>query len=170
MHKWAVFYLISKHSLNFNFLSLRKQPTFGDVTTGFPTKWRLRNKRRNSILMIHHYTDLCSASDWLNQISHVARLIGSTTKIWVVTLHQYGISAFISQMSFGGETSGSVTKCRLFSQAIISFVFSLLLLLSSLRVFECSYCTANGVWNWNKGINWTEWISQWSSLLIKRKS
>ena len=97
--------------------------------------------------MIYHYTDLCSASDWLNQISHVARLIGSTTKIWVVTLHQYGISAFISQMSFGGETSGSVTKCRLFSQAIISFVFSLLLLLSSLRVFERSYCTANGVWN-----------------------
>ena len=28
--------------------SLRKQPTFGDVTTGFPAKWRLRNERRNS--------------------------------------------------------------------------------------------------------------------------
>ena len=25
--------------------SLRKQPTFGDATTGFPAKWRLRNKR-----------------------------------------------------------------------------------------------------------------------------
>ena len=23
--------------------SLRKQPTFGDATTGFPAKWRLRN-------------------------------------------------------------------------------------------------------------------------------
>ena len=28
--------------------SLRKQPTFGDVTTGFTAKWRLRNERRNS--------------------------------------------------------------------------------------------------------------------------
>ena len=34
--------------------SLRKQPTFGDATTGFPAKWRLRNERRNSILMTRH--------------------------------------------------------------------------------------------------------------------
>ena len=33
-----------------------------------------------------------------------------------MTRHQYGISAFVSQASFGGETSGSVAKCRLFSQ------------------------------------------------------
>ena len=32
--------------------------------------------------------------------------------------HQYGISALFSQMSFGRETSGSVAKCGLFSQAI----------------------------------------------------
>ena len=31
--------------------------------------------------------------------------------------HQYGISALVSHTSFGGETSGSVAKCRLFSQA-----------------------------------------------------
>ena len=30
---------------------------------------------------------------------------------------QYRISALVSQMSFGGETSSSVAKCRLFSQA-----------------------------------------------------
>ena len=42
--------------------SLRKQPTFGDATTGFPARWRLRNERRNSILM------------------------GVTTQIWVETL------------------------------------------------------------------------------------
>ena len=35
--------------------SLRKQPTFGDATTGFPAKWRLRNERRNSILMTRHW-------------------------------------------------------------------------------------------------------------------
>ena len=60
-----------------------------------------------------------------------------TTQIWVVLLsgfaawemwfnqsealprsrHQYGISALVSQTSFGGETSGSVAKFRLFSQA-----------------------------------------------------
>ena len=48
--------------------SLRKQPTFRDNTTGFPRKWHLRNKCRNSILMTHHYPDLGSASDWLKQI------------------------------------------------------------------------------------------------------
>ena len=59
-----------------------------------------------------------SASDWLNHISHTVRPIRSTTQFWVVTRHQYGISALVSQTSFGGWTSGSVPKCRLFSQAI----------------------------------------------------
>ena len=44
--------------------------------------------------------------------------IRSTTQIWVVTRHQYGISALVSQTSFGGETSWKVAKCRLFSQAM----------------------------------------------------
>ena len=69
--------------------------------------------------MMCHYPDLGSPSDWLNQISHTARPIRSTTQIWVVTHHQYGMSALISQMSFGGETNGSIAKCQLFSQAII---------------------------------------------------
>ena len=60
-----------------------------------------------------------SASDWLNQISHAARPIRSTTQICAVTRHQYGISALVSHTSFGRETSGSVTKCRLFSQATL---------------------------------------------------
>ena len=78
----------------------------------------LRNERRNSIRMTRHYPDLGSASDWLNQISHAARPIRRTTQIWLVTRHQYGISAIVPRSSFGGETSGSVAKCRLFSQAI----------------------------------------------------
>ena len=41
-----------------------------------------------------------------------------------MTRHQYGISALVSQTSFGGETSGSVAKCRLFSQAIITFTLN----------------------------------------------
>ena len=49
--------------------------------------------------------------------------IRSTTQIWVVMRHQYGISVLVSQASFGGETSGSVAKCRFFSQATSSLVF-----------------------------------------------
>ena len=97
--------------------SLRKQPTFGDVTTGFPAKWLLRNDRRNSTLMERHYPDLGSASDWSCRVGNLFQPIISTTQIWVVTPHQYGISEVISQTSFGGETTGSVANCRLFSQA-----------------------------------------------------
>ena len=113
--------------------SLRKQPTFGDVTTGFPAKWRLRNERRNSILMTRYHPDLGSASDWSCRLRNLMQPIISfwgiwvsgsffTTQIWVVTCHQYGISAIVSQTSFGGETSGSVAKCRLFSQANVEAV------------------------------------------------
>ena len=69
--------------------------------------------------MMRHYPDLGSPSDRLNQISHTARPIRSTTQIWVVRRHRYGISVLISQTSFGGETNGTIAKCRLFSQAII---------------------------------------------------
>ena len=57
----------------------------------------------------------CPQTD--HQISNAARSIRSTTQSWVVTRHQYGISALVSQTSFGGETSGKFAKCRLFSQA-----------------------------------------------------
>ena len=36
----------------------------------------------------------------------------------LVTRHQYGISALVSQTLFRGETIGGVPKCRLFSQTI----------------------------------------------------
>ena len=67
--------------------------------------------------MTRHYPDLGSASDWSCRMGNLIQPIRSTIQIWVVTLHQYGISALVSQMSFGRETSGSVAKCRLFSQA-----------------------------------------------------
>ena len=38
---------------------------------------------------------------------------------WVVTHHQYGISALVSQTSFHGETVGGIVKCHLFSQATV---------------------------------------------------
>ena len=55
----------------------------------------------------------------LESISRTARPIKSTTQIWVVMRHQYGISALVSETSFGGETSSSVAKCWLFSQAVV---------------------------------------------------
>ena len=73
--------------------------------------------RRNSILMKRHYPDLGSASDWSCRLVNLIQPIRSATQIWVVALHQYRISTLVSQTSFGGETSGSVVKCWLFSQA-----------------------------------------------------
>ena len=73
------------------------------------------NERWNSILMTRHYPDLGSASDWSCRVGNLIQPIRSTTRIWVVTRHQYGISLLVSRTSFGGETSGRVWKCRLFS-------------------------------------------------------
>ena len=71
-------------------------------------------------LMTCHYPDLGSTSDWLKQISLVARPIGSATQIWIVTRHQYGISALVSQTSFcAREISRGVAKYGLFSQASV---------------------------------------------------
>ena len=49
--------------------------------------------------------------------------------------HQYGISALVSQMSFGGETSVSVAKCQLFSHCQAKEV---LLVLFSFVSYESS--------------------------------
>ena len=81
--------------------SLRKQPTFGDTSTGFPAKWCLRN----SILMTRHYPDLGGASDWSCCMGNLIQPIRSTTQIWVVMHHQYLISVLLS-----------LTKCPLFPQ------------------------------------------------------
>ena len=84
-------------------VSLRKQTTFRDATDGFPAKQRLRNERRNSILMTRHYPDLGNAFDWWCRLGNLLQPIRSTIQIWVVTRHQYGISALVSQTSFRGE-------------------------------------------------------------------
>ena len=67
--------------------------------------------------MKRHYPDLGSASYWSCRLVNLIQPIRSATQIWVVVLHQSRISTLISQTSFGGETSGSVVKCWLFSQA-----------------------------------------------------
>ena len=59
---------------------------------------------------------------WLNEPNF--QPITSTSQIWVVTHHQYGISALVSRTSFCGETSGGVAECKLFSQAYDVHVWS----------------------------------------------
>ena len=73
----------------------------------------------NSILMTCHYPVLGSTSDWLKQVYLVARPIRSPTQIWVMTRHQYGISAPVRRMSFGGETTCGFYECRLFLKGYV---------------------------------------------------
>ena len=98
-------------------VSLTKQPTFRVTTTGFPAKWCLRNERRDSILMTSHYPDLGSTSDRCYRQGNLLQPIRSTAQIWVVTRHQYGISALVPQMSFRGKITVGAAKWQLFPQA-----------------------------------------------------
>ena len=82
----------------------------------------------NVILLTFHYPDLGSASNWSCCEENSLQPIRCTAQKWVVTRHQYGISALVSQTSLSGETSGSVAKCRLFSQAMYGSTVYLMLL------------------------------------------
>ena len=91
-----------------------------------------------------HYPDLCSASDWLKEISSAARPIRSTDKIWKVKRHQYGIFVLVPQTSFRGEIIGGVGKFRLFPQAVERACCSFLCIcgtLSSNSTEQFSYLT-----------------------------
>ena len=57
------------------------------------------------MLMTRHYPELGYASDWLWRVGNLIQPIRSTTQIWAVTLHQYGISALETQTPFFGETT-----------------------------------------------------------------
>ena len=75
--------------------------------------------RENAVLITRHYPDLSSASDWMKILLYSIR---SSTHIWVVTCHQYGISAVVPQMSFRGESSSGVVKCRHFFRRVTALV------------------------------------------------
>ena len=79
--------------------SLRKQLSFHNATTGFYVK-----------------KILVSAPDRLCRMGNLLQPIRSTTWIWVGMRHHYEFSALVSKASVHRETSGSVTKCWLFSQ------------------------------------------------------
>ena len=97
-------------------LAWEKQPTSRDASTGIPAKWRLRNERRNSLLTTPYHPDLGSTADWSPRVENVLWPISSTTEIWVVTRHQYGIPAFVPKTSFHEGISSGIAKCPLFSQ------------------------------------------------------
>ena len=56
---------------------------------------KMKNKWRNSILMMCHYPDLGSASDWSCHKDNVFQPIRSHTQMRLVTCHQYGVSVLI---------------------------------------------------------------------------
>jgi len=81
-------------------------PHFATPPLDFLTKWRWKKSAE-----IAYLWRVTSAADWKKILLQPIR---STTQIWVVTRHQYGISALVSQTSFGEETNGGIAKCRLF--------------------------------------------------------
>ena len=85
----------------------------------FPGKWLLRNGRWNCILITRHYPDFGSASDWSCRVENFLQPIRSTTQIWIVTRHQYGISAFVSQW---WRREMWVVFSGLFCSCFVSFV------------------------------------------------
>ena len=62
---------------------------------------------RNSILMTCYYSDLGSASDWWFCEGNLLQPIKSTTQVWVMTRHQYGISAGVPRTLFRGDLVAS---------------------------------------------------------------
>ena len=136
------------------------------LPTGFPAKWRLRNERRNSKLIRRHYPDLGSASDWSCSVGNLFQPIRSTTQIWVVTRHQYGISAFFFSDVIWWGTSGSVAKCRLFSQGEAVHVNS------PLQCPKCNTCATNllpstkYIWNCALIIELTLYSYNWIEIVL----
>ena len=75
------------------------------------------NELRNCILMMYHYPDLASATEWSCYLGNLLQPIRNTRQIWAVKCHQYGISELVHQTSFRRKTSGGLAIWWLFSQA-----------------------------------------------------
>ena len=69
------------------------------------------------MLITCHYPDVSSVFNWSCHVGNLLQPIRSTTQIWEVTSHQYGVFALVSQTSFRGKTNSGVAECRLFSWA-----------------------------------------------------
>ena len=88
-----------------------------------PAKGHLRSNCRYSILMTCRYPGF----GWGFSLVLPRRKFASSNQIptpilWGVTCHTQRISALVSQTSFCGETSASIVKCQLFTQAMLSSI------------------------------------------------
>ena len=86
-----------------------RKHTFRHATTDFPLKRRLRNERRN-------FRPRYSSSYYRTMREIFINKSNAPPRSESRHFRQYGISALVSQTSFGGETI-RVAKCRLLSQA-----------------------------------------------------
>lgn len=68
--------------------------------------------------MMHQYLDLGSASGWSCHVGNLLQPMKRAASILVLTPHQYGISAVVSQNSFPGETSSAIVECRPISNLV----------------------------------------------------
>ena len=100
--------------------------------------------RRNSILMMCHYPDLASVFYWQCRERKFLQPIKSTTQIWVVKRHQYGISALIPQTSFRGEIRGDVVKVDCFLRLQKTVLYLPLPFHSELEAFIVRPIKSNG--------------------------
>ena len=66
---------------------------------GFPGKWRLRNKHRNSIQITRYYPDIGSGPDWSCRVGYLLQPIRSTTtsSVWILSRHFAGKPVVASQ-------------------------------------------------------------------------
>ena len=90
-----------------------------DIHLTLPTLWQSERARnlhdRKGNRKLVKLVGIFFQSFWL--VGIFFQPIRSTTKVWVVTRHQYGISALVTQTSFCEGSSGDLVKRRLFSQA-----------------------------------------------------
>ena len=95
--------------------SLRKQPTFGNASTSFRPPNDVRKTSAEIPYWWHvDYSDLDRAAELSCRLGNLIQPIRSTIQIWVVTSHQYGISALVSQTSFGGKPVAVSPSVRCF--------------------------------------------------------
>ena len=127
-------------SVAFDAGNLRKQPTFREVATCIEPS-------QNDVWVTSpefHTDDVSLPRSWecFWLVGIFFQPIRRTTKIWVVTRHQYGIFALVTQTPFWEGSSGDLAKRRLFSQATI--VRSHCLLLQSYQLIleaNANFCS-----------------------------